>query len=103
MRRTNWKMIEKAAKDMRRKVKNITGASDYLKDRPGAGMFRDNISKNLVVIKDCKSSSLRRYLKVVDNYYFLVTSLEDRNYLLQKKVEIEKELNTREDGVVEKE
>jgi CO dehydrogenase/acetyl-CoA synthase epsilon subunit len=103
MRRTNWKMIEKAAKDMRRKVKNITSASDYLKDRPGEGMFRDNISKNLVVIKDCKSSSLRRYLKVVDNFYFLVTSPEDRGYLLQKKVEIEKELNTREDGVIEKE
>lgn len=62
--------------------------------------MRDNISKNMVLIKDCKSSSLRRYVKLLDNFYYLVTKETDKQKILDKKIEIESELNSREDGII---
>jgi len=102
-RRVNWKNVEKSAKDLRRKVKNAVAAGEYLKSKPGPGIFIDNISKKDVIIKDAKSSSLRRYVKLLDNYYYLITSPADRQYILDKKVEIETELNGRDDGIIIKE
>jgi hypothetical protein len=102
-RKVNWFNMEKAAKDLKRKVKNISSASDYLKDKPETGLFKDNISKKIIVIKEAKSSSLRRYVKLLDNYYYLITSQADRDWLLSKKIEIESELNSRDDGFIEKE
>jgi hypothetical protein len=102
-RKVNWFNMEKAAKDLKRKVKNISAASDYLKDRPETGLFKDNISKNIIEIKKAKSSSLRRYVKLLDNYYYLISSQADREWLLSKKIEIETELNSRDDAFVEKE
>ena len=67
-------MLRNQAKDLRRKVKNAMAAAEYLKSKPGPGIFIDNISKKEVIIKDAKSSSLRRYVKLLDNYYYLITS-----------------------------
>lgn len=102
MRRTNWASIEKSAKMIKKNVKNIKQAGEFLKDFPDTGYMRDNISKNLIEIKTAKSSSLRRYIKLLDNFYYLVTSENDKSKILNKKIEIESELNTREDGIVEK-
>lgn len=99
MARTNWKSMAKRTKDIERKVKNAKGASEYLKNKPGEGIFIDNISKKEVIIKDAKSSSLRRYVKLLDKYYYLITSPKDRQYILDKKIEIETELNSRDDGI----
>jgi hypothetical protein len=99
-KRVNWKNVENSSKDLRRKVKNALAAAEYLKSKPGPGIFIDNISKKEVVIKDVKSSSLRRYVKLLDNYYYLITSPTDRKYILDKKIEIERELNIREDGTI---
>jgi hypothetical protein len=102
-RKVNWFNMEKASKDLKRKVKNISAASNYLKDRPESGLFKDNISKNIIEIKKAKSSSLRRYVKLLDNYYYLISSQADRDWLLSKKIEIETELNSRDDAFIEKE
>lgn len=102
-KRVNWKNVEKSAKDLRRKVKNAMAAAEYLKSKPGPGIFIDNISKKEIIIKDAKSSSLRRYVKLLDNYYYLITSPTDRQYILDKKVELEHELNGREDATIIKE
>lgn len=72
-----------------------------LKSSQNLGYMRDNISKNMVVIKECKSSSLRRYVKLLDNFYYLVTKEADKQLVLNKKVEIESELNSRDDGIIE--
>jgi hypothetical protein len=101
-RKINWGNVEKSAKDLKRKIKNLSAAGEYLKDKPELGYFKDNISKNTIKIVEAKSSSLRRYLKIIDNFYYLVTSNEDRQYLLNKKIEIETELNAREDGTIQK-
>lgn len=101
MKRVNWSNFEKSAKQMKRNLKYLQQAGDYLKDMPEEGYMRDNISKNVVAIKECKSSSLRRYIKLLDNFYFLVTSTKDKDVILKKKVEIETELNNRgEDGTI---
>lgn len=100
MRATNWKSFGKSAKAVKKDVKNIQHAAEFFKDFPGEGYMRDNISKNIVEIKSCKSSSLRRYVKLLDNFYYLVSSEKDKTKILNKKIEIETELNSREDGLV---
>lgn len=101
-RRINWTNVEKSTKDMTRRIKTLSSAGDYLKDKPEIGFFKDNISKSIVKIVECKSSSLRRYLKLIDKYYYLISSQEDRNYLVKKKIEIENELNSRDDAIIKK-
>ena len=71
MKRTNWNSIEKSAKLIKKNVKNLQQAGEFLREFPEAGFMRDNISKNLIEIKEAKSSSLRRYIKLLDNFYYL--------------------------------
>lgn len=86
----------KAVTDLRRKVKNISQASSYLKKRPGVGKFIDNLTKKEVIIENCKEPTLRRFIKSLDKYYYLITSPVDRKYILNKKIEIEEALAHRE-------
>lgn len=102
MKRVNWQSMEKSAKLIKKNVKNLQQAGEFLRDFPADGYMRDNISKNLIEIKEAKSSSLRRYIKLLDNFYYLVTSENDKKKILNKKIEIESELNTRDDGIIEK-
>jgi len=92
----------KAVTEMRRKVKNINQASSYLKERPGVGKFIDNLTKKEVIIGNCKEPTLRRFIKSLDKYYYLITSPVDRKYILNKKIEIEDELDHRQIVIVEK-
>jgi len=101
-KKVNWKNIEKINKTLLKKVKNMTALTDYLSEKLEKGYFKDNISKNIIKIEDCKSSSLRRYIKLLDNYYYIISSTEDKNYLLNKKIEIETELNNRDDANIKK-
>lgn len=102
MKRTNWQSVEKSAKLIKKNVKNLQQAGEFLREFPEEGYMRDNISKNLIEIKTAKSSSLRRYIKLLDNFYYLVTSETEKQKILNKKIEIENELNTRDDGIIEK-
>lgn len=95
MARTNWAGVEKAAKLLKKNVKNLQQAGEFLREFPEEGYMRDNISKNLIEIKTAKSSSLRRYIKLLDNFYYLVTADKDKTQILNKKIEIENELNIR--------
>ena len=97
MRRTNWESFGKTAKQLQKNVKNTQQAGAFLADFPPDGYMRDNISKNLVVIKECKSSSLRRYISLLNNLYYIVPTEKDKEKILQKKIEIETELNSRGD------
>ena len=99
-RKLNWHTMNKAGKDLRKRIKDVGLASDYLKDRPEAGFIKDNISKKIVEITSAKSSTLRRYTKLLDKYYYLITSEKDRTWLLNKKIEVETELNTRDDALI---
>ena len=101
--KTNWNATIKSAKAVRKSVKSTQQVSDLLKDFPPEGYMRDNISKNLVAIKECKSSSLRRYTKLLNNYYYTVVTEKDKKMILDKKIEIEQELLTRPDASVEEE
>lgn len=98
MKKVNWQNLEKSARLVKKNVKNLSQIGEFLREFPEEGFMRDNISKNLVKIKDCKSSSLRRYNKLLNNFYYLVTSEKDKNKILSKKIEIENELNSRGDA-----
>lgn len=99
MKKVNWKSFEKNAKTLKRNVNVLKQAGEFLKEFPEKGYMRDNISKNLIEIKTAKSSSLRRYIKLLDNFYYLVGSETDKAQILNKKIEIETELNLREDSL----
>lgn len=103
MAKTNWNNTIKSVKAVKKSVKATLQASELLKDFPEEGYMRDNISKNLVKIKECKSSSLRRYVKLLDTYYYTVPTETDKKRILDKKIEVESELITRPDASVEEE
>lgn len=98
MKKVNWQNLEKSARLVKKNVKNLSQIGEFLREFPEEGFMKDNISKNLVKIKDCKSSSLRRYNKLLNNFYYLVTSEKDKEKILSKKIEIENELNSRGDA-----
>lgn len=100
MKKVNWNSFEKSAKLLKKNAKNLQAAGEFLREFPEEGYMRDNISKNLIKIKDAKSSSLRRYTKLLDNFYYLVSSETDKQKILNKKIEIESELNNRDDATV---
>jgi hypothetical protein len=102
-RKVNWAIMEKSTKDLKKKIKNVVAAGEYLKDKPEPGYFKDNMSKKIIKIEDAKSSTLRRVIKLVDKFYYLITAQEDRDWLLNKKIELETVLNSRDDGTIEKE
>jgi len=100
VKKVNWNSFEKSAKLLKKNAKNLQAAGEFLREFPEEGYMRDNISKNLIKIKDAKSSSLRRYTKLLDNFYYLVSSETDKQKILNKKIEIESELNNRDDATV---
>lgn len=88
----------KSQKKLQQKIKNSKSVSEYFSDLPEAGYMRDNISKNMVKIVDCKSSTLRRYEKLLKKYYSLCQTPSERKTISDKLQEVKDELNTRPDA-----
>lgn len=98
-----WKNMVSAQKALRQKIKNTKGVGEYFEDLPEDGYMKDNISKNKVLIKDCQTSTLRRYVKLLNKYLTLVNSEPDkRKQILDKLNEVKTELATRPDAIIEK-
>ena len=96
MKSVNWSNVEKTAKMIKRNYKNIEFAAEYLKNIPEVGYMRDNKTGENVLIKECKDSTLRRYSKLLNNYYYLVETKKHKDTILAKKLEIDNELDKRE-------
>ena len=102
MKRTDWGSFAKQARLQRKNIKNLLSAAEYLSEIPSEGYFKDNISKKTVLIKECKSSTLRRYAKLLENYFYLVETRADREKILKKQTETQNELSCRLDGILPK-
>ena len=123
MAKTNWHAMEKATRTIKKNHKNIIKGGALLKDFPPEGYMADwkqlpvknedgtdkvnelgkvikEKQRVFVLIKDATSATLRRFIKTLDGCYYLVTSENDRNRILNKKIEIEDELNKRTDGLL---
>jgi len=96
-----WKTMIKTQKSLLQKMKNTKGVGEFFNELPGTGEMRDNISKKVVQISECKSSTLRRYDKLLNKYYYLVKTPEERKVIADKISEIKKELNKRPDAIIE--
>jgi hypothetical protein len=96
--RHDWDAIMKQQKMVQQRIKSEKGVSEFFSDLPPAGYMRDNISKKQVVIKDLKTSTLRRYVKLLGKYYYMVTKPEDRKIVNDKLTEVQNELATRKDA-----
>ena len=95
MKSVNWSNVEKTAKIIKRNYKNIEYAADYLKNIPDDGYMRDNKTLENVSISECKDSTLRRYMRLLTSYYYLVDSKKHKDLILKKKIEIENEIDRR--------
>ena len=95
MKSVNWSNVEKTAKIINRNYKNIEYAADYLKNIPDDGYMRDNKTLENVSISECKDSTLRRYMRLLTSYYYLVDSKKHKDLILKKKIEIENEIDRR--------
>ena len=123
MNRVNWHAMEKATKTIKKNHKSLQKAGALLKNFPGPGQMTDwkmlpvknedgtdkldpigkVIKEKTIVfvnIKDCKSPALRRYVSMLNTCYYLVTAEADKKRILDKKIEIESELNIRKDGLI---
>jgi len=101
MKKTNWSSVEKSAKIIKKNVKNTKQVKEFLDNYPAEGYMRDNISKKQLAIAECKSSSLRRYIKLLENFYYLSMDQSEKARILTKKIEIEIEIAKRPDGLKE--
>ena len=99
--RHNWSAAIEQQKALQRKVKNLKGVSEYFTEIPEKGFMRDNISKKLIELKEAKSSTLRRYVKLLGKYYSLCTTPEMRSKINEKLTEVENELSTRPDAIAD--
>lgn len=97
MKRVNWENVEKSTKTIKKNVRNIQAAGKYVQNLPEEGYMYDTKSEKVVAIAEAKSSSLRRFIKMLDNYMYLVNDEAVRIKILEKKIEIETELGGRED------
>lgn len=90
-----WKNQISKNKTLLQRIKNTKGVGEFLTNLPNEGEMRDNISKNVVKISDCKDSTLRRYEKLLKKYYQLVETPNDRKIISDKLNEIILEINKR--------
>jgi hypothetical protein len=96
--RHDWQSVVKQQKAVQQRIKSQKGVTEFLADFPPTGYMKDNISKKQVVIKDLKTSTLRRYVKLLNKYYYLVKLPADRKILNDKLTEVQNELSTRPDA-----
>ena len=95
MKSVNWSNVEKTAKLIKRNYKNIEYLADYLKNIPDDGYMRENKKRVFVELSECKDSSLRRYIKLLNSYYYLSETKKHKDLILKKKLEIENVLESR--------
>ena len=98
MKSVNWAGVEKTAKMIKRNYKTIEHVVDYLKNIPEEGYMRDNKTHENISLSEAKDSTLRRYHKLLNNYYYLVESKSHKDSILKKIGEIENEMNKRKQG-----
>lgn len=117
MRSVNWANVAKSAKQTKKNVKNMQGSVLFFQHFPEEGHMTDVVDAYTIledgtkkkagkttkdiVIAEARSSTLRRLVKALDNYYYLITDNQSKQRILDKKVELENELNSREDGIKE--
>lgn len=96
--RKRWAAVEKRQKSLLQQLKNTKGVSEFFSNLPEKGYMLDNFSKNMVKLSECKSSTLRRYDKLLTKYYHLVKKPEERKVISDKQLEVQEELSTRDDA-----
>ena len=114
MKKTDWNNINKSAKAVKKNVKNTKIVGDLLSRPLNMYVMRDYSTQTVVDengnktkvkkvidvdIRYCKNSTLRRFIKTLDNAYYLMTNEKDKKMILDKKIEIENELSLRPDAL----
>ena len=115
MKRTNWNNVNKSAKTIKKNVKNIKVVGDLFSEPLAMYVMKDyatetKVDENgnktkvkkvvCVDIRDCKTSTLRRFIKTLDNAYYLMNNEKDKKMILDKKIEVENELSLRPDALI---
>jgi len=113
--RTNWNSVNKAAKSIKRLYKDTIKKGELLNPFPEKGYMNDykkvvvgtdpetgkDLKERQVVsipIVELTSPALRRLIKTLDSAFYISSSETEKDRILNKKKELETELNSRPDN-----
>lgn len=94
----DWNEVIQSQKFLQRNMKNAKGMNAFFSKKPQKGYMVDNKTENAVEIAKCRSSTLRRYVKLLKSYYRLTQDPEQRKMISDKLAEVEIELYKRPDA-----
>lgn len=106
MGKRNWKSEIEYAKRIQQGLKTQKAVGEFLKAKPNIGYMYDTMSKKedkIVKLSECKSSTLRRFVKMLTKYYGQVTAPSERRYINIKLRDVHSILDKRPDALIEKE
>lgn len=111
-----WDSIAKNAKMTSKNYKNKTKIIKFFEQWPDEGYMldekpkKDDVGNKIldsngkvvkeyikVKISDCQDSTLRRFVKTLNAFYYLVPDQDNKDRIVAKKKEIESILNDRKD------
>lgn len=112
--KARWEGIAKSAKLTSKNYKNKTRVIQFFQQWPEKGYMLDEKNKKdesgkkvlddngkpvkeyiKVKISDCPDSTLRRFVKTLNTFYYVVPDQPNKDKIVAKKVEIETVLNDR--------
>ena len=85
MNKKKWAGIEKNAKTLKKNVKNLAAASEYLKNLPEEGYMLDNISKNVVEIGHYHENEQEGYAYILCSYHEFLAGLAPCYHLVEQE------------------
>jgi len=93
----NWKAMESAQEAIQKIIKRRKKTSNFIKSDMGDDEIYDPLKNTVVKICDCTESTLNRLIKSLNAMYKATeaSDIEIRDVLIKKKVQLEKELESR--------
>lgn len=95
----NWAKIEKQQDSLQRLVKRRKKTTVLFSIMPEEGYMVDPLNGELKKLSDCTTTTLNRFVKSLNTMYKAtdLSETKNREFLLNKKIEIEKEIAARDE------
>lgn len=89
----NWKAVEKSQTSLARKIKYTKNMKDYFENPMEKGFVRDSAYLKTKQISELPESSIRRIIKMLEKYYYMIDDSLKKKEILSKITELQTELN----------
>ena len=98
MAKIDWNSAKKRAETEARNIKLSMEITNYIKNTPGEGYILNNLDGNILKISETRLSILNRLLGYIKRTLKIISSVEQKNILISKQKELEKEISLRTDN-----